>query len=182
MTHNVPEELKRLSRLMQWICLIAITAVLVGSTYAVVQVLISPAAVADYFDGQAAVHGDLVTRTQIVLAVAVNLLTVAFVCRALFALWLVFGAFRAGHLMQRRTARLIRSAGSNFLGAALWGIVANTLTILILTIGNAAGERQLSIDLSTDQLFPLLMAGTLFAIGHVLSVAASIDEENRAFV
>ncbi|MBO6638928.1 MAG: hypothetical protein JJ920_11860 [Roseitalea sp.] len=182
MAADALEELKRLSRLMQWTCLIAIAAVLVAVTYSAVEVVINPGAVAGYFDGNAAIHGDRITRTQVVLAVAVNLLTIALVCRALFALWQMFGAFRAGHVLHRRTGRLIRSAGTNFLGAAVWGIVANTLTVLILTINNAPGERQLNLNLSTDQLFPLLMAGTLFAIGHVLSVAAAIDEENRAFV
>ncbi|MCR9122891.1 MAG: hypothetical protein NXH91_11515 [Phyllobacteriaceae bacterium] len=182
MTADALDELKRLSRLMQWACLIAIAVVLIAITYTVTDVVIRPAAVTNYFDAGAAIDADRITRTQVVLAAAVNIVTIAFICRALFALWQMFGVFRAGHVLHRRTARLIRSAGSNFLGAALWGIVANTLTVVILTINNAPGERQINVNLSTDQLFPLLMAGTLFAVGHVLTAAAAIDEENRAFV
>lgn len=181
MQQEPPRKLVRVSRTMQWFCVGAIVLVLIGAADAVMRVMADPGALATFFDG-GNVHAERITMTQAVLAVLVNAPTIALIAYALYALRALFGAFRKGDLVSPRTADLMRRAGGAFVLAAVWGAIAHTLSILLLTLNNPVGERVLTIGLSSDQLFPLLLAGVLFAIGHVLSVAAAIEAENRAFV
>lgn len=181
MQQTSPDELVRISRIMQWFCLGVAAIILLGAGYAVVRVLADPAALAGFFDG-ANLNADRITATQAALTALVNAPTIALIAYALLALWMLFGAFRKGDLVSPRAANLMRRAGVAFALAAIWSVIAHTLSVLLLTLNNPVGERQLAIGLSSDQLFPLLLAGVLFAIGHVLSVAAAIEAENRAFV
>lgn len=181
MMREPSEQLNRLARVMQWFCLSALAIVLLAATFTGIQALADPSSVVRYLPNTA-LYAEQITRTQIIIAVGVNVLTILLICRGLYALWVMFGAFRIGDMISPHTSSLMRTAGGAFLGAAIWGMIANTLTILILTATNPAGERQLTIGLSSDQLFPMLLAGVLFAIGHVMTVAAEIDAENREFI
>lgn len=176
-----PDALMRVSRTMQWFCLLALAVIVVGATFGAVRSLVDPGTIAEFYAG-AGLLAERITRTQVVLAMLVNAPNLVLIAYALIALWKLFGAFRAGDLVSRATATLMRRAGGAFVLAAVWGVIAHTLSLLVLTINNPEGQRQLSIVLSSDQFFPLLLAGVLFAIGHVLSIAAAIDDENRAFV
>ena len=181
MNTKPPEQLDRLAQVMQWFCLTALAVVALAAAFAGIQLLGDPALATSYFPN-AGLYAERITGTQIGLSLAVNLLTILLVCRGLYALWAMFGAFRIGDLISTHTSSLMRQAGGAFLSAAIWSMIANTLTILILTANNPAGERQLAIGLSSNQLFPVLLAGVLFAIGHVMKVATEIEAENREFI
>ena len=121
----------------------------------------------------------LMTRLAIV---GVNAVTLYFTCRGLWFLMQLFDAFANQEVLSTQTSKLLRHAGFSFLIVAIYGVVARTLSVLLLTMSNPPGQRQLSIGFGSEQLFVILLAGTLFVIGHVLSIAAAIEEENKSFV
>lgn len=181
MFEQIPPELRRLSAVMRWFCLIALLLIVLVMVVIGLGILANPGSVADHYPG-AQLYPQLIGRGQIVLILAINVIAVILICSALLALWDLFGAFERGDILTARTAALMRRAGGYFLAASLWGVVAETLTILVLTAPNPAGEKQLSVGFSGDDLFPLLLAGVLFAIGQVLTMAAAINAENKEFV
>lgn len=173
--------LVKLSRLMHWLCWFFVFVVISASLFTGASWLFDRAAISEQFSA-IAFSPDKISTTASLMIIAVNGVTVFFTCKGLIALANLFGALQRKEVLTRHSTNQLRSAGFSFLIVAIYGIAARTISILILTYGNAAGERQLAIGLGTNELFTILMAGTFFVIGHVLSIAASIEEENKGFV
>jgi len=181
MFDQVPSDLRRLSAFMRWFCLIALLLLVLAAIVLGLGTLANPSSIADRFP-DARIYPELIGRGRIALVLGINAISVILICSALLALRDMFGAFQRGDILTEGTATLMRRAGGYFLAAALWGVLAETLTILVLTAVNPAGEKQLSVGFSGEALFPLLLAGVLFAIGQVLTMAAAINAENKEFV
>lgn len=179
---NLPaDELTKLSRIMKWLCVIALAALLVTALYMGVRLLAEGglflAAIAHIsFDPTR------VSAWQIIGIITVNGISVWLLSLALLRLRDMFSEFTLGNILSSAPARSMRSAGRYFLFGAVWSIIAHSLTVLLATAGNAPGERALAISFSSQQLFPLLLAGILFAVGHLLSEAIRLDQENKSFV
>ncbi|MEL6817066.1 MAG: hypothetical protein AAFP80_00295 [Pseudomonadota bacterium] len=179
---NLPsDELARLSRLMKWLCVTALAALLATAFYIGVRLL---AEGGPFLATIAPISFDptLVKRWQIAGIMTVNGIGVWLLSLALLSLRDMFSQFALGNVLSSAPARSMRSAGRYFLVGAAWSILAHSVTVLLATASNAPGERALAISFSSQQLFPLLLAGTLFAVGHLLSEAIRLDQENKSFV
>jgi Protein of unknown function (DUF2975) len=97
-------------------------------------------------------------------------------------LWLGFSAFRRGEVFAAATGLLLRRAGYASLANAIYLLALPVLATLLATINNPQGQKALAIGFNTQQALSLLMAGILVAVGHVISLAAEIDEDNRSIV
>lgn len=181
-------KLVALSTYMRWLCVALLVLVIVAG---VAVMLLGALTGASWFFEQLAnwnqtrgvpFSPDTVGIGTRLLIVAVNAITIYFTCRGLWFLMQLFDAFSKREILSLQTSQLLRRAGSSFLIVAIYGVLARTISVLLLTMGNPAGQKQLSIGFGSEQLFAVLLAGTLFAIGHVLSIATSIDEENKGFV
>ena len=173
--------LSRISTVMQTVCLILLAGLLLAAAYALPAVAAEPERLtrlfpATRFDPQA------IGTMRLAAIAGVAVVSVLLIARALYLLSQMFGAFRDGDLLSARTTGLMRRAGLYFLAAAIWGTIADAMTSVLLTWSNAEGQRQFSVGLSGEDIFPLILAGVLFAIGHVLAIAAEIDAENKSFV
>lgn len=125
---------------------------------------------------------DLVTMPAIILVTLLGLVTVAIAAAAFLALARMFDQFAKGRLLDGEASQQLRLAGILFCASALWSTLAHTLNVLVLSSFNPPGERQLAVSVSFDQVFPLVLAGVLYAVGHVLSLAIALDRETKEFV
>lgn len=181
MTAAAESRLSRISIVMQIVCLTLLAGLLLVAAYALLAVAAEPERLTRLFPGMR-FDPQAIGALRLAAIAAVAMVSVLLVARALYLLSQMFGAFRHGDMLSARTTSLMRRAGLYFLAAAIWGTVADAMTSVLLTWSNAEGQRQLSVGLSGDDIFPLILAGVLFAIGHVLAIAAEIDAENKSFV
>lgn len=166
---------------MKWVCMATLISLVALAFFIGFQLLTDTReTLAAYLGVQ--VFPGAIGAWQLGLILAVNAVTVLFMSAALFALWEMFSEFSEGNILAMPPARNMRKAGQHFVWTAAWGFVAQPLTVLLATIGNPPGERQLSIALGSHMLFPLLLAGVLVCVGHVLMEAIRIDRENKSFV
>jgi hypothetical protein len=53
---------------------------------------------------------------------------------------------------------------------------------VLLTLYNPVGHRQLTLGVSTTELFTLFVAGTIWLIAGVMTHASALAEENAQFI
>ncbi|CAG0980196.1 MAG: hypothetical protein F9K19_05475 [Rhizobiaceae bacterium] len=118
----------------------------------------------------------------------VQLLIVAFLTQAglmLWALHVLRRAFREISLhdiVSTESARLMRLSGTAFLLNATAMVLAPPLVSLIVSLDLPAANRFLTISFSTAELLALIVSGTLIVFGHLLAVAAEVDDDNRHII
>ncbi|HHZ07998.1 MAG TPA: hypothetical protein GX405_04370 [Rhizobiales bacterium] len=118
----------------------------------------------------------------------VRLLAVAFALQAALMLWGLHVLRRAFHeialndIVGARSARLMRLSGTVFLLNAAAMVLAPPLVSLLISIDLPAGQRFLAISFSTAELLALVVSGTLIVFGHLLAVAAEVDDDNRHII
>jgi len=129
----------------------------------------------------------LPTSAQISVS-TVRLLAVVFLLQAGLVLWALQVLQRAFHeislhdIISTESARLMRLAGIVFLVNATAMVLAPPVVSLIVSIDMPADHRFLAISFSTAELLAVIVSGTLIVFGHLLAVAAEVDDENRHFV
>lgn len=174
-------QLRSLSAVMALASIGVIVVLTVAGFYKSAIWLSDPAAIAADYPGVIASPA-LLSYSVRIAGIAIAWVSIGLMVYAAVALLRMFRLFAAGRVLDREPAVWLRRAGSTLVALAIYRIFANTATILLLTLGNPDGQRQLTIGLGSDQLFPLFMAGILFAIGHVLALGADVEDENRSFV
>lgn len=182
MPDETAAQLATLSRRMRWLCLAMLPLIVMAGGWAVYGFATDPAGVAAISFPDAKANSLFIAPWQRAGLAIVALVKLLLFAAAFHALADMFGCFARGQTMSAVAAAHLRKAGQWFVLAAIFGVFAHTASIVLLTLGNPAGERQLSVAFSSDQLFPLILAGVLFAVGHILESAARIAEENRGFV
>lgn len=173
--------LQKLSRRMKLMCMVALAIVLLAALIALQGLATDPRATLAGIDG-IRLYSDRIGFWQLAGIATINGVSILLVSAGLFALWEMFSEFADGEVLSRVPARHMRQAGKFFFATAIWGVFAHMATVLLATMNNPVGERQLSIAVNSEQLFPILLAGVLFAVGHVLTAATEVDEENKGFV
>lgn len=113
---------------------------------------------------------------------AIALVSVALTCAVLWNIRALLRLFSQGDVVGPETARIISRIGTLLLVLATYSVVAHTLTVLALTLGNPPGGRSLSVAVNSTDLFLFIAAGMMIVIGLAMSEAARIADENRAFV
>lgn len=102
--------------------------------------------------------------------------------RALWALGRAFDAIAENDALTAAAGLWTRRAGLAFLASGIAMVLAHPLNSAIMSIGAPPGGRFVSVAFSTGELLALVVSGVLLVFGHVIAVAAAIDEENRGFV
>lgn len=108
--------------------------------------------------------------------------SIALTCAALWNIRVLLVLYATGDVLGADTALRIRRIGNLVLALAIYGILAHTATVLVLTWGNPPGERSLSIAFSNTDLFLFISAGLMTVIGLAMTEASRVADENRAFV
>ena len=100
----------------------------------------------------------------------------------LFQIRRLFTLFAEGRIFDPEPAGAIRRTGLGLLVMVVSGIIAKTVFVLLLTMHNPPGQRQLSISVSSDAYVLALFGGLMITLGWVLGEAARLSDENRQFV
>ena len=175
------EKLSRLARRLSTACLMLLVVILGGSAMAASYFLFDPVALADHFDhvGVEPSRLDFAIRAGVL---AVNGITVVLIAMALGNLRRAFEIMAGEEPFTELAARCVTHGGGWLAAGMVYGVLAKTLTSILLTINNPPGQRHVMIGLSSTDMLGLLAAGALFALGLILLIAAELDRENRGFV
>lgn len=177
------EKLARLLRMSAWLSHAAkIVAALLLAANAVVWLV--PEFAADAARSQSALSTSLMTLTPTarLAALAVSTLYVGLMARALWTVAQLFAAFAAGAILVPETGARLRRVGVLLLLFAALSPVFRGLIGVIVTLGNEAGRRVLSLSLSSQDLIIALIATLLIVLGHIMAEAARIAEDHQHIV
>jgi hypothetical protein len=93
-----------------------------------------------------------------------------------------FGLFAGGQVFTLQAVTALKRFASLATASFASGVVASTALSVVLTLGNAPGNRHLAIGLSTDQAFALFFAGMVWLMAAVIAQGLHLAEENANFV
>lgn len=122
------------------------------------------------------------TPSASAVVLALTGVQLAILLAALYCLWRMFDVFAADEPLSPRAAVWMRRAGGAFLFSVASGLLIRTGVIAALTMANPPGQRMIAISVGSPDLLAVLMAGVLLMVGHILTTAAEIQDDNRAFV
>ncbi|WP_187968745.1 DUF2975 domain-containing protein [Aquibium microcysteis] len=123
-----------------------------------------------------------VTPSASAVVLALTGVQLAILLAALYCLWRMFDVFAADEPLSPRAALWMRRAGGIFLFSVASGLLIRTGVIAALTMANPSGQRMIAISVGSPDLLAVLMAGVLLMVGHILTTAAEIQDDNRTFV
>lgn len=101
---------------------------------------------------------------------------------ALLNMWHLFDRMEKGEVFTPACGNLIRRVGGWVLAGAISMPVSRTLSALFATYGNPDGQKVLLIGIGSSEAVLFLVAGFLYAMGHVMAIGVDIERENRSFV
>jgi hypothetical protein len=94
----------------------------------------------------------------------------------------LFDAFRVGNVFTVDASQRLRRIGTCIVVLAILRPLTATALGLILTWGNAPGQRVLALSFSIDDYMIAALGGLVLAIGQVMTEAARIADDNRQIV
>jgi hypothetical protein len=100
----------------------------------------------------------------------------------LWQLWRLFGEYAHGQVFSRRALRHLRRLALGVVALGVLAPLTRTASILVLTLGNAPGQRQLLINISSDDYMRVLFGAVLLAIATVMAEAVRVAEDHAGFV
>ncbi|QND51339.1 DUF2975 domain-containing protein [Phyllobacterium sp. 628] len=93
-----------------------------------------------------------------------------------------FNSFASGKFFTLETIRSLRAFALAVFISTLLQFFAETALSVALSWTNPAGQRTLSIGISSNMLLGLLFAGTITIMAWVMTEAVAIADENAQFV
>ncbi len=178
------ESSQRLSRVIGWACL-ALAAVLpVAALISAVQT--EPVQVLTQFGIRMPPGVAPATMTiapwQQIAAIFTSLIPVGAVAYALLRARQCFEGFVRGETFSLSTVRHLRGFAAGLLVSSCAGLVAPTVIVLLLTWAAPAGGHVLTVSFGSQQLLMLLFAGIVWQMGHAMTRAVQIAEDNAQFI
>lgn len=140
---------------------------------------------ADTLAGAAMVPAAWLTQFELgqrVLATALALLPVLPLSWGLLRLATALEAFRQERPFGLVAATGMRDFAIGVFACTVLKLVSGTLLSVVMSWNAPAGQKQLSISLSSDMLLMLLVGAVLTLVGWALTEAAAIAEENAQFI
>jgi len=100
----------------------------------------------------------------------------------LWQLWRLFTEYANGRVFSRRALRHLRRLALGVVALGVLAPLTRTASILVLTLGNAPGQRQLLVNISSDDYMRVLFGAVLLAIATVMAEAVRVAEDHAGFV
>ncbi|HRE20091.1 MAG TPA: DUF2975 domain-containing protein [Rhabdaerophilum sp.] len=179
MERPLPEALRRLSCHVEIVVWLSVTAAIAGTAFFLAHPLESGSAFGLPSSVKAFGGDERALRLRLLLALAPALtlfLLTAWQIRNLFRLWARGPVLDPGH------SRRLVTIGWLLLAGTAVSIATRTFMALALTIDNPPGHRQLVIGFSLHEFVFVLFGLFVFAFARVMSEAARLADENRAFI
>lgn len=175
------ERLQRLSRVLYGFS-IALIVILIGAGFYVGWLALNdPAALTGNFP-DAVRDPALISMPARIGTIALGWVTLGLTIHAVASLMRMFALFAKGQVFDPAAARWMRRAGLSLFALAIYSMVARTATILLLSLANPPGQRQLAIGIESTQLLSVFVAGVFMLVAHALVLGSEIEQENRGFV
>jgi hypothetical protein len=106
-------------------------------------------------------------------------------CLYILAFWQamkLFRLYRTGPIFAPAIPAILVRLGYLVLAAAATGVLARTLVILVVTMGNPPGQRHLAIGIGTEDILSLIIGLLVCAFSLVAKEAQRHAEENKGFI
>ena len=181
MSQHTLDRLKRLSRILYGFS-IALIAVLAIAGAVLTAMAIADAGVLTRTFPDVVRDPATVSLPARIASLVLGWIAIGLMIHAIRCLMRMFSLFGQGRILTQEAASWMRRAGITLFVLAIYATVSRTLTILLLSMGNPPGERQLAIGVESTQLFSIFLAGVFLLVGHALVLGSEIEQENRSFV
>lgn len=116
------------------------------------------------------------------LAVFISLLPVSAVAYALWRAHQCFNGFVRGEVFSLATVRHLRGFAVGLLASSSAALLAPTAIAWLLTLYAPAGARVLTVSLGAQQLLMLLFSGIVWQMGHAMTRAVELAEDNAQII
>jgi len=123
-----------------------------------------------------------VTPSAFAFVLALSTAHVGLMAAAMWDMARLFSGFSKLAILVPDTGRHLRRAGIFLFLFAVLSPVARTVGALAVTLANPPGQRLLSISFDSQDMVLALIAALLVMLGHVLTEAALIADDNRQIV
>jgi len=177
------EQARRLSRRLEFLVTAIVVVILAVAGIGLAWALAQPDKIAPFAAEQYgfAAPGQGSAMTAFLL-MAVFLVQTVPLLAGLSSLRLAFRGIARHETIGIDTARWLRRSGIAFFINALIALVSRPVVSLILSIDMPPGHRFVSIGFGSPELLTLLVSGVLVMFGHLMTVAARIEDENKRFI
>lgn len=183
---SLPSPAERLRRMSRWMrVLIAAGAaimVLVPGLFWMAEPGVLQKAVADLMPATAQPSQFTITPEVKRWAMCVVAFSVALGLYALWQVWHLFAAYGRGVVFGPEASDRLRRLAWALMATALVRPLTKTVVVLLLTLNNPPGQRQLVISLAWEDYLSLLFGGLLFAMSWAMAEARRLEQENAGFV
>jgi hypothetical protein len=172
--------LTRLSRTMEWVTVVGMALIVVGTSAAA----IVPAWSRNLLLARLGETGARLPLEPSHQAIAALIFAVP-VGVMIWGLWHVRALFRDfshGRVFTGTAARHLQLFGISVLVQGLLGPLVAAALGVALSLGNPPGQRFLVLTLSSNDYFAVIVGGVLVAVAAVMREAARIADENASFV
>ena len=123
-----------------------------------------------------------ITPLTRILTYLINLAPVIVGLFGLCAAQQLFYGYRQGRIFTSDAANRLTNVGWAVFLLAPFYIVANTASVLVLTMYSGPGQHRLSLSFDEGDIFALVFGLLIVVVGRILHEAALISEENKSFV
>ena len=181
-----PSPAERLRRMSRWMQVLiaggAAILVLVPGLFWMAEPSVLQRAVADLMPATAQPSQFTITPEVKRWAMGVVAVSVALGLYALWQVWHLFAAYGRGVVFGPEASDRLRRLAWALMATALVRPLTKTVVVLLLTLNNPPGQRQLVISLAWEDYLSLLFGGLLFAMSWAMAEARRIEQENAGFV
>jgi hypothetical protein len=173
-----------LSRLLAWACLALAVLLPVAAVFSVWQT--SAAGMLGQMGirlpSGASLDSLPIAAWQYGAAVGISLLPVGAVAYALLRAHQCFNGFVREDIFSLATVRHLRGFAAGLLVSSSAALLAPTAIVWLLTLYAPAGGRILTVSLGAQQLLMLLFSGIVWQMGHAMTRAVEIAEDNAQII
>ncbi|MDF1848315.1 MAG: DUF2975 domain-containing protein [Parvibaculaceae bacterium] len=131
--------------------------------------------------GPLSAYGPL-TMTERLGAIAITLLPLFIFLHALGKLQLLFRLYAAGKFFERENVACLSKMGRALLLSAPASVLYKAALSVWLSFDQPAGERSLSISISSNDIAMLTFGGAIIIVSWVMAEAVEISKENAQIV
>ena len=173
-----------LNRVLAWSCLALAVLLPVAGLYSSLQMspldMLMQMGIRLPMDAD--VHSLPIAVWQHVMAVCISLLPAGAVAYALWRAHQCFSGFVRAEVFSLSTVQHLRGFATGLLVSSCAGLLAPTAIAWLLTLGAPAAGRALTVSLGSQQLLMLLFSGIVWQMGHAMTRAVALAEDNAQIV
>ena len=181
MSQHTIDRLKRLSRILYGFSIALIAGLAVGGAVLTAMTIADAGILTRAFPDVVRDPATVSLPARIV-SLVLGWIAIGLMIHAIRCLMRMFSLTGQGRILSQEAARWMRRAGMTLFVLAIYATVSRTLTILLLSMGNPPGERQLTIGIEGTQFFSIFLAGVFLLVAHALVLGSEIEQENKSFV